>query len=337
MKLDRRELLRQLESTQAGLSSKENLDQSDCFAFIPGQIITFNDEICCRQSTELDFRGAVSSGKLLQLLRNMSEDEVDVSVRNDAELSIKGVGRRAGIKLQQDILLPHHVVDVPTSWTDCVPAVGDYIGLVAETAGKDHPQFILNCVRLTPDLMEATNEYQAMACHVTTGLTSETLVRRQGAKALDGMGVAAIAESDSWVHFKTYQGLVMSLRRQEPDQAYPDLTAIYEAESDYKVEFPGSLIECLDKATAFASKTASGKQIGIKLKDNKMLLRASDGESWYEEMRDVHYSGNPVGFGIGLDHLRRILEQGLPCYITPTTLRVKGEGYVLVCATENIV
>jgi hypothetical protein len=337
MKIDRRELLRQLESVQPGLSSKENLDQSNCFAFTPGLVTTFNDEICCRQDTTLDFKGAVNATKLLQLLRHMSEDEIDVSVLKDTELSIKGSGRRAGIKMQQDILLPHHVVKTPTDWEDCVPAVGDYIGMVADTAAKENPEFIYTCVRIAPDCMEATDAYQAIRCEMPISVASEVIVKKAGCKALDGMGIAAVAEDDNWLHWKTYTGLVLSLRKQVLDNPYPDLTAIFEAEENGEVQLPGTLLDSLEKASVFSTKTASGKQVCIKLKPGKMLLRAADKDGYYEELVNVDYTGENVSFGMSIVYLQRILSQALPCLITDNTVRIEGEGFKMVMSLENVV
>ena len=51
--VNREAFLHQLESVQAGLSSKEMIEQSSCFAFIKGKVVTYNDEISCRQKCEV--------------------------------------------------------------------------------------------------------------------------------------------------------------------------------------------------------------------------------------------------------------------------------------------
>jgi len=44
MKINRQEFLDSLEMVKAGLSPREFIEQSSCFAFKEGEVLTFNDE-----------------------------------------------------------------------------------------------------------------------------------------------------------------------------------------------------------------------------------------------------------------------------------------------------
>ena len=80
MKVNREELLRNLESVQAGLSRREILEQSDCFVFGGKRVVTYNDEVSCRGPSGLDdsFRGAAKADKLLEVLREYPVEGVEV-------------------------------------------------------------------------------------------------------------------------------------------------------------------------------------------------------------------------------------------------------------------
>ena len=80
MKINREELLNQLESVQPGLSIREIIEQSSCFVFQDGKVITYNDEIFCSQKTPLKIKGAVLAAPLIALLRKMVETEVDIEL-----------------------------------------------------------------------------------------------------------------------------------------------------------------------------------------------------------------------------------------------------------------
>ena len=59
MKINREELLNQLESVLPGLSTREIIEQSSCFVFMNKEVITYNDEISCSHKSRLDIEGAI--------------------------------------------------------------------------------------------------------------------------------------------------------------------------------------------------------------------------------------------------------------------------------------
>ena len=67
-----------------GLSSKDNMEQSSCFVFRNGQVITYNGEICCTspltnaEGVPFDCYGAVPAKTLLQTLRKSPDDEIEI-------------------------------------------------------------------------------------------------------------------------------------------------------------------------------------------------------------------------------------------------------------------
>ena len=103
-KIEREALLQQLESVQAGLSSREVMEQSSCFVFQNGTVQTYNDEIACKQDCVLEMTGAVQAEPLLGILRKMTEGTILIS-STEEELVIEGKGRKAGIRMEQEILL----------------------------------------------------------------------------------------------------------------------------------------------------------------------------------------------------------------------------------------
>ena len=60
--INRELFLEQLESVQPGLSTREIIEQSSCYVFRGGEVITFNDEIACSQKCDIGIEGAVRSG-----------------------------------------------------------------------------------------------------------------------------------------------------------------------------------------------------------------------------------------------------------------------------------
>ena len=78
LKINREELLQQLESVVPGLSVKEIIEQSKCFVFKDKKVMTYNDEVACTQDSCLDIEGAVEAMPLISLLRKLKEEEIDL-------------------------------------------------------------------------------------------------------------------------------------------------------------------------------------------------------------------------------------------------------------------
>lgn len=101
-KIGRENLLRTLEYVSPGLSTRDIIEQSTSFVFKGGQVITYNDEVSCRGPSGLDegLTGAVRADKLLDLLRKLPDDELDIGLV-DSEFNVMGSRKESGIPLEK--------------------------------------------------------------------------------------------------------------------------------------------------------------------------------------------------------------------------------------------
>ena len=86
--INREELLSQLDVISPGLAPRDIVEQSSCVVFKGGRIMTFNDELACQMSTNLPLEGAIHAGTLLETLRKMKQDVLEVEIK-DNEIVIK--------------------------------------------------------------------------------------------------------------------------------------------------------------------------------------------------------------------------------------------------------
>lgn len=331
--INRKELLRALEACVPGLSAKENIEQSSCFIFSENSITTFNDEILCVHDTPLGLHGAVPSKPLLELLRKLTEDEIQIT-STDTELRIKGNGRRVVIRMSPDVLLPTGVVDPVEEWIDVPPAFGDALSMVAECASKSGDDRELSCVHFQPHMIEACDRYQAIRYNVETGVGQNALIRRSSCAAVQGLGIAGMAETEVWMHWKTYTGLQVSVRKYA--STFPSLDDIFATEKTGEAHIPGSIVEIFNRAAPFFADTTKGKQGLIRLRKGQMMIRAANGEGWYEEIRDIDYDGPKMTLGVNPKYISGLVKHGIPCDITASSLRITGDAFVYALPLENI-
>ena len=99
MKVNRKQLLAALESVSPGLTQKDEISR---FVFKGNRLRTFNDEVACSAPNPLErVEGAVPAKLLLDLLRKLTVDVVDVEQKD--ELLIRCKGRRAGIRIEKEV------------------------------------------------------------------------------------------------------------------------------------------------------------------------------------------------------------------------------------------
>lgn len=333
MIVQRKDVVRALECCVPGLSTRENVDQSNCFCFRGKTVYTYNDEILCRQDFPVEINGAVPAKTLLDLLHKLPEEEIEVTT-TDTKLRIKGQGRRRSeINLVPDVVLPIGDVETAETWTEVPPAYSDALGMVADATDTDESS-PLAYVHITPTLMESCDMHQAIRYEVATGLTSSVMVRGTSCKAVKGMGIASTSETDGWIHWKTYTGLVVSVRKDSRE--YPDLGDIFSAESVGEAYIPGSVSEILERAAPFMGKHGKGKIGIVDLVPGKIRVRAINEDGWYEEIKELEYDGPSTRFGVSPKHIQGALKYGLPCEITPVSLRIRGDAFVYALSVEEV-
>ena len=116
IRVAREKLLRELESVQPGLAPRGLIQQSSCFVFCEGHVVTFNDEVHCSHQCCLKVTGAVEALPLLGILRQLKEEQVKLWTTK-AHLRLKGKGvpyETAGVmgnkSRRGDLLVVTHVL-----------------------------------------------------------------------------------------------------------------------------------------------------------------------------------------------------------------------------------
>lgn len=340
MEFDRQELLRLLESAAAGLNTKENMEQSSCYVFADGKLITYNGEILCRVGVTnsagepFPHTCAVPARPLIETLRKSPDAVVDITVV-DNQFRIKGTGRRQTIKTSSEIVLEVSEVEDPGEFTDLPPIFAEALVSVAACAATDAEPFALNCVDFTPKGMQATNRYQAMRFLVNTGLTEpHVMVRASSCKCLNGIGAAAVSYTRDWVHWKTYSGLVISVRRL--GDSYPDISSIFTEPKLGEIMLPGSVSEIITRIMPFVTEKKDEQRVLLKLRKGSVELYAESVHGFGEEVKELKYDGEEMDLQINPSVLPVALRYGLPLAICNSCLRVRGDGFMYAIASAKV-
>ena len=294
--VNRQEVLRTLEAVSPGLSTREIIEQSGCFVFANGLVRTYNDLVSCSAPSPFGklVNGAVQAQGLLELFRRLSEDDLIVSA-TDSEIQLAGKGRRAGVRLEAQVVLPVDQVEAPMKWNPIHDSFGDAVGLVHLCAGTDASMFSLTCVHVTPKWVEACDNYQMCRWRLKTGFTQNTLIRRDSVRHATGLGASEVSEGRAWVHFRNSEGITLSCRA--TSEEYPDLSPFLKADGG-KAVLPKGLAEAAEKAGVFSADAVDEDNVLIDLRPGKLRIKGEGAIGWYEEVKRLFYDGPPLTFSI---------------------------------------
>lgn len=334
MKLPRESFLHALESVSPGLSPREIVEQSTCLVFRDGQVYSFNDEISCQGKSGLDgsFTGAVRADKLLDLLRKLPEDEIDIT-QAKGELAIAGKGRKAAFTMESEITLPIDQVDKPGKWRKLPGDFAEAVGMVQNCASTDQSAFALTCVHVHPKHVEAFDGFQTCRWKLDAGVNEPYLVRASSIKHATVLGMAEVSETQSWLHFRNGTGLIVSIRRyveEYPQDIGRFLAVKDEAGKDIRgvsVQLPKGLKEEAERATLFSSENADSNYLVVEMKQGKVRVKGVGITGRYEAGKKLTWNGPEMQFLISPKLLAEIVAKHSECFMSKSRLLVSGGGW----------
>jgi hypothetical protein len=330
MKVARQALLNELESIQPGLSPKEIVEQSSCFIFQDGAVMSFNDEVACRRPTIAKLTGAVSAAPLLALLQKLTVDDLEMEELEDS-LKVKTKNKRASIRMEKEILLPIASVEKPKGWKPLPEDFAEAIDMTQQCASDDRSVFSLCCIHITPEYIEATDNFQLTRYKIKTGVKENVLVLQSSLKHVVSLGMSEFCETDSWIHFRNNSNqLIYSCRRYLEE--FPDLSEMLNVEGS-KIQIPKGIADAVDKAEIFSAEAAEKNEVQLKLSPGKLVLKGQGPLGWYAETKSLpSYKGKPIMFFIGPKLLVQIINKHNECYVSEDRLKIDGGKVVYVAS-----
>lgn len=327
MRVNRVELLQELDSVRHGLSPRKIVEQSDCFVFQEGFVHSFNDEIYCRQKTLLkDVTGAVQAKPLLTILDKLPEEEIEVEM-GEGELVIRGKNRRAGITMEKEIYLPIDKVEEPSKWKKLPEDFAEAVRIASQCAGKDQKTFHLTCLHIHPKWIEACDDKQLSRYTITTNVKASLLVRSASIAPLPGLEMTEFAETDTWIHFRNASGIMLCCRRYLHE--YPELGQFLEVKGQAST-LPKGLAEAAERAETFSAEDLDHNEVRVELKPGKVRIWGEGSAGYFTELKGIKYDGPSMSFTITPKLLAELSNRFNECVISPTKLKVESTKFVYV-------
>jgi len=323
----REDFLQVLDRVQPGLSTKAFIEQSGCFVFQDGWVVTFNDEISCRARTEFgeDVVGAVPAAPLLALLNKLTDETVDVEFADD-KMWVRGQGKRAWLQSSSKITLPVDKLESPERWKKLPKDFLRAVEQAVTAAGTNVEEFVTVCVHVHPDWVEASDMFQVSRYMLKTGVSEPFLIRAKTAKYLIPLDVSAFGETKTWVHFRN-GSVIFSCRRHSAEK-YPEMSDKIVI-TGTAATLPGGATEAAETAAIFTAgeQDKAKDQVEVTLTAGRMWVRGKGLLGGYESDMAMAYDGPDVRFVIPPQTLVRLLESYRDCVVGPDRLAVIGDKW----------
>lgn len=328
MKVNRQDLLNKLLQVDPGISNSESLQQSSCVVIRRGRFYTLNQEVACSLVSSLppEWEGAIRAKKLIKLLQELPDDEIEVSL-NDKVFEIKGGGRRKSkLVMEETVLLPVDEVERPKGWQKLDANFSEAVDLVYRcTKRKD--DFAKACVHITPSHLEASDNVKMVRYTLPTFVQKGVLVRGTTLKVMAGLGMTNGCETPNWLHFYNPLGLRLSLCKHIAEK-YPPLEQFLNIRGNV-LFLPKGLADSAARAGIFGEDT-----ITVKVSKGNLTLRGEDVDGEYEEEMEARVGGWEVNFRIPPKLLGELSRQAAECEVTECSVRVEGRNYVYCTSLE---
>lgn len=329
--INREDLVRCLEAIGPGLTpqGRETVEQSSCAIFKDGRVLSFNEEVACSAASSLNgtVSGAIQAAPLLEMLKEMPDEQLTVDVRG-GELILIGKNREAAFSVESEIHLPINGIEKPGKWTRLHVDFAEAISLVHHCASDDGGKlFEATCVHVHPEWVEACDDHHLCRWTLKTGLKRSCLVRKGAIKHVAGLGMSEVSETEGWLHFRNPAGVILSCRRYF--EQFPDLAKAFEVKG-VKVTLPKGLEAAAKRAGLASAASTSGRLIHARLSAGKVRIEGVGVGRRYKERKAIKYEGPPIEFLVAPQLLMDLVKKHTDCRVSKTHLKAGDGAYVYV-------
>lgn len=334
MKVKREDLLVDLNMVRGGLSPREYIEQSSCFVFDDGEVMTFNDEVACRKEIfgnddgPIRITGAVQAASLLAILEAIPDEYLAVREHN-GELEFRGKRKGFGLTKEDEIFLPISKVEKPTKWKSLPKDFTRALDTIQHCVSTDESKFRLTCVNITPTHLEACDNRQLMRFELPIDIGEPFLIRGTSLAQVAPLNMEKYSISQTWAHFRNADGLMLSCRRYIED--YPDIKAWMDVKGT-RITLSKGLKEAGERAAIFAVNKSGDATLNISSNGGDLKIRGVGQTGWYQEYKQIKYQGPPLNFYISPTVLSYIADTYQKAVVNEARFKAAGDSWEYVAA-----
>ena len=322
--IDKQELLEILTKVKPGLSHKDIVEQASHFIFTGEEIVTYNDQICISHPFKTDFKCSVNADNLFKILSGVPGDDVEIKF-DGTQLEITGKKFKAGLAVSVEETIYTLFSDIRIGfrrgWKEIPSDFMEGLFLCMFSASMDMTTRTLTGVGVLDDSMVSSDDYRLSKYKLDVGVGTDFLIPAKAIFELKGYDFKEYKVSESWIHFRTENGVVFSIRLIEGSMKEFDFEQYFEVDGAELV-LPEKLASVLETVSIMAEGDFDfEKKIEIIVDGNKVICKGRKSQGWVEIEEKLEGENEAVSFFINPIFLKQILQK--------TNSVIIGEGRAL--------
>jgi DNA polymerase III sliding clamp (beta) subunit (PCNA family) len=337
MKTNRKSLVDILGLVSPALSTKEVVENSTCFIFANGRILTYNDEVSISHKFDIGFEGAVKGKEFLTLLQKMGDEEIDLET-TESHVLITGTKTKAKIRVEPNNNL-NELLDMlgkpcETDWKPLPETFRPSVDFCMFSVGRDPNKPLLTTVYVGGDVAVSSDDNRITVCQLGEGVNLKSFCLPVGAvKELKSFLPVEYTFTDGWIHLRTKELTTFSSRVMMGLYPVDRARQIVDGATGELLKLPNGLIETLERTGIF---TTDGKTDRVQITiDAGFLTVVGEGPNGScEETARVRYSGAPLSFDVSPEFLKNILQHTSDVMVGQGVLRFDGLGFTHVMTVK---
>jgi len=327
MKIEVAELTSILQAVAKGTSPKDILEQSTCFIFSDGEVVSYNDSVSVSHPLDVGFEGAVNAAKLLGVLEKISGTAI-LSVKKGS-LSLKCGKVEASVKMEAEILLPIQDVEIPEEFRALPKGFLAALLTCWPSTSADMTREILTCVHIKDKLVESCDNFRATRTFLKKSIKGDLLIPRNVIAMLNSLKVDAYAAEGGWLHFGNPAGCVISCRTYSAEYPTKEISALFDIGEGTKITFPQELGDMVDRVGIMAEAVFDqDRKVTVTVSEGSIRVKGEGALGWLTEDRKCSYKGKQeVSFSIHPRFLQHATERNMEAVVESNRLKITGEGF----------
>ena len=322
MKINKNEFLSILQKVRPGISNKEIIEFSDSICFLPGKIITFNDEICVEHPFDSQFQGTVKADHFYRIVDKMAtnaENEIELE-QTENEMVIKGGKAQSGVLYNAKGSLPlEEVFEGSIKFKPISDGLLEGIKLGQFCTSPDDSLPILQCVHIRKDTIQSSDSYRCFKYAMVPGGKEEFLLPKTCISVLMKYPVTKYCIQSNWAHFKTKEGIILHVRIFQ-NQEFPDISSFFDLKG-IALTFPEKVLPAVERAAIFCSTQELIEELlSVSIEEKKIVLSAQKKDvGWFKEtipqmQKNKIKNASNITFKINAEFFLDLLKTTTKCF-----------------------
>lgn len=338
IQVNREKFLRKIAEVTPGLSQTDILEQSGSICMERGRLYTFNQEVACRTRSGLpeEITASVPADKFRAMLTRLRDETLGFEFAEE-KLVLHGKGHRTWFAIENSVELPLDKIPRPgkDEWKKLHKDFTDAVGMVGECASKDKSAYLITCLHVTPDFVEAHDNAQITRYAIKTKVEKSFLVKHKNFRHVPQYDFTHFAETGEWFHLKAKTGLIMSVARDtKQEKAYQDLSPLLNGNGK-RIVLPKSLGKTAKDCEEFSSENKDDNLVLVEIKNGWLKVTGEAASGGHFARKKVKWGGKPLRFRVPPQLLVELLDRHTEAEIADRRLKIDGGKFAYAVCMED--